>query len=179
MPLRGTAGPAGRGAGGQPRRGGRLTGMSRAVWARPAPRPGLALPSSTPIKKPHRLQPGRKRSVAVDVRRLQEEKEKVHPRPPGRGATRRRREQGRRSRGRVERRSARAHSPIGFAWSWCWYARQIYRESTRKGTILAIIQAGRFRSRAAFFQLQKTKTKRAPPKAAAAGLKQKGGDSSS
>ena len=81
------------------------------------------------------------------------------------------------SRGRVERRSARAHSPIGFAWSWCWYARQIYRESTRKGTILAITQAGRFRSRAAFFQLQKTKTKRAPPKAAAAGLKQKGGDS--
>jgi len=117
------------------------------------------------------------RAQGVDVRRLQEEKEKVHPRPPGRGATRRRREQGRRSRGRVERRSARAHSPIGFAWSWCWYARQIYRESTRKGTILAITQAGRFRSRAAFFQLQKTKTKRAPPKAAAAGLKQKGGDS--
>jgi hypothetical protein len=47
VPLRGTAGPAGRGGGGQPRRGVRLTGMYRAVWARPAPR--LALPF--PIKK--------------------------------------------------------------------------------------------------------------------------------
>ena len=52
--------------------------MPWVVLARPAPPPGLVLPLS---KKPHRLQP-----VIY---------EEGAPRPPGRGATRRRREQGR------------------------------------------------------------------------------------
>ena len=77
MPLRGTAGPAGRGAGGQSRRGGRLTGMSRVVWARPAPRPGLAPPRS---KKPHRLQPwpGRKASSCADCSKRKKKCEPAH-----------------------------------------------------------------------------------------------------
>ena len=154
--------------------------MPRFVLARPAPCPGRPLHRDI-FLKPHHLQPilsmkrGRRQS---NVHRLQEEEEEMHPRSPDRGATRRGREQGRGRRGRVERRSARAHSPIGIAWSWCWNPRQIYRESTRKGTIFGITKRYDFDHVLLFFLFQKTKTKRAPPTAAAAGLlKRKGGDS--
>ena len=54
----------------------------------------------------------------------------------------------------------------------------IYRESTRKGTIFDITKRYDFDHVLLFFLFQKTKTKRAPPTAAAAGLlKRKGGDS--
>ena len=154
--------------------------MPRFVLARPAPCPGRPLHRDI-FLKPHHLQPilsmkrGRRQS---NVHRLQEEEEEMHPRSPDRGATRRGREQGRGRRGRVERRSARAHSPIGIAWSWCWNPRLRYRESTRKGTIFDITKRYDFDHVLLFFLFQKTKTKRAPPTAAAAGLlKRKRGDS--
>ena len=112
------------------------------------------------------------------MHRLQEEEKEMHPRSPDRGATRRGREQGRGRRGRVERRSARAHSPIGIAWPWCWNPRPCHRESIRKGTIFDITKRYDFDHVLLFFLFQKTKTKRAPPTAAAAGLlKRKRGDS--